>query len=319
MDRTLAPLTVVLMALFGAASPAFAQDETEETPAPPPAASGGSTIEWRVAGGASYQFETDIDDGGEFDLFRAGVGVSAAYDWTPDLRFNAAVGYEYDSYDFSGSRGFGGLDPWDDVDSLRVRVGLRYRIDEQWAVVGGPVLSFSAEDGASFSNSATAGGIVGASYRASDTFTIGFGVGVFGQIDDDTKVLPFVTFNWQAADNFAVRSSQFELGANAKGGGGLEAAWDLSDTWEIAVGAQYQTRRFRLDDDGIAPDGVGETTAVPIYVGSTWKCTPALTVSAFAGVVVGGNLRLENDGGHKITDEDYDPAPIVGARVSFTF
>ena len=64
---------------------------------------------------------------------------------------------------------------------------------------GGPVLSFSAEDDASLSDSFTGGGIVGVSYRSSETFSIGVGLGVLSQIDDDAAIFPFITLNWQAA------------------------------------------------------------------------------------------------------------------------
>ena len=317
MTRPCASLAIIVgSTVLAAAAPVAAQEEAENAPAP---ASGGVTIDWRVLGGASYQADTDMDDGGEFNLMRAGIGLNAAFDVNSELRLDATVAYQFDSYDFSGRTGFGGLDPWEDINSLRMRIGARYIIDDQWAVFGGPILSFSAEDDASFSNSFTAGGVAGASYRMSDTFTLGFGYGVFGQIDDDTKIFPFFTFNWKASDQLTIRSAELPVGMNARGGGGIEAAWALSDTWELALGAQYQTSRFRLDDEGVAPDGVGESRSVPIYVSSKWSITPNCMVGAFVGVVVGGELRLENDGGNRISEEDFDPAPLLGGRVSFRF
>jgi hypothetical protein len=276
-----------------------------------------SSIRWRLAGGAAHQFDTNIDDGGEFSLTRATGSVGVSIDLDPKWRLDLGAGYEFDAYDFSGSSGFGGLDPWGDVDSVRMRTQLSYQVNSGWSIFGGPIFGFSAERDADFTNSFTAGGLVGARFRVSSALTLSAGVGGLSQIDDDPVVFPFVTFNWQAREGFAIRSGPFDVGAS--GGFGVEAAWEITDRWELSVGAIYQSRRFRLDDEGIAPEGVGEETAFPIYVRGTWKPTPKLSVNVYGGVIVGGELRLEDDRGRRISEQDFDPAPMIGVGVRFRF
>ena len=126
-----------------------------------------------------------------------------------------------------------------------------------------------------------------------------------------------ITVNWRIDDAWTLRNGSFDLGSS--GGAGLELAWAFAKKWELAVGDQYQTRRFRLDDSGVSPNGVGEETSVPIYTKLTWQFAPSATVYVFGGVVAGGELRLENSSGNKIGEEDYDPTGIVGLRLSVSF
>ena len=37
------------------------------------------------------------------------------------------------------------------------------------------------------------------------------------------------------------------------------------------------------------------------------------------GVAAGGEIRVENSRGHKITESDYDPAVLVGLGATFKF
>ena len=52
---------------------------------------------------------------------------------------------------------------------------------------------------------------------------------------------------------------------------------------------------------------------------SRWTLAPNATVDLFGGVVVGGELLLEDDDGGRISEQDFDPAPLLGARVSLRF
>jgi hypothetical protein len=37
------------------------------------------------------------------------------------------------------------------------------------------------------------------------------------------------------------------------------------------------------------------------------------------GVLLGGQLKLEDDKGHKIIEEDYDPTPFIGINLRSKF
>jgi len=306
---TLAPLfTAVLLA-----PAASAQD-----PAPPERAPQRERLGVNVSLDAGFEhlFDTDIDDGGDVNATRFGAAAGLSFELNDRLNLGLNLGYAYDGYDFGGDSGFGGLDPWEDVHTVRAGARLTWKVDEQWAVYGGPVVRLSAESGADFGDAVTGGGIVGASYRASDRLSIGGGVGVVSQIEDDAAVFPILIVNWKISDALTARTVG---GIGASGGGGVELGWTFAEGWELALGGRYDSRRFRLEDDGPFPDGVGEETSIPLYAKLSYTARTNASFSLLAGVAVAGELRLEDDDGDRIAEEDFDPAPFIGASVTIRF
>jgi len=57
------------------------------------------------------------------------------------------------------------------------------------------------------------------------------------------------------------------------------------------------------------PNGVGEERGVPIFLRATYDFTRQLSLHLLAGVVVGGQLRVEDSSGNKLRQDDFDPAP----------
>ncbi len=273
-------------------------------------------LQWRVRGGVVHQFDSDIDSGGEFNVTRAGFDAQALYDFNTDLTLDAEIGYEFNSYDFSGSTGFGALNPWDDVHTVRIRTLLRWRMNEEWSFVGGPIFEFAAEDGADLGDGFNVGGVVSAAYRVNDDLTLGGGVLLVSEIEDDVAVFPVIIVNWRISDQWRVRNSLAPFGGY---GGGLEAVWTLSENWDLAFGTQFQWRQFKLDDTGTAPNGVGEEFSIPLYVNARWNATPNVSISAAIGISVGGEVEIQTSSGSTISNEDYDPTAIIALSASITF
>ncbi len=299
--------SVSLVAAFAALAAAPAVDAQEPDDGP---------LEWRVRGGVVHQLDSDIDSGGEFNVTRAGFDVQALYDFNTDLTLNAELGYEFNSYDFSGSTGFGALDPWEDVHTVRIRTLLRWRMNEDWSFVGGPVFEFAAEDSADLGDGFTVGGIVSAAYRVNDDLTLGGGVLLVSEIEDDVAVFPVIIVNWKINDQWKVRNSLAPFGGH---GGGLEAVWTLSENWDLAFGTSFQWRQFKLDDTGTAPNGVGEEFSIPLYVNARWNATHNVSISAAIGISVGGEVEIQTSSGSTISNEDYDPTAIIALSASITF
>lgn len=312
-------LLAAALAFSLAAVPIAAQDSEATEPG---SGDSGGGLEWdfTVGGGFEHQFETDFDgDNGDFDLTHFDIGFGVGMKFNPDLRLDLNFGYAHDGYDFGGSRGLGGADPWDDINTFRFGVLATWTFDDddRWSVFGGPIFAFSAESGADTGESFTGGGIIGVGYRASDTFTIGLGVGVMSQIEDSAAVFPIVSLNWDITDTIAVTT----VGSvGASGGGGVELGWEFVEHWTLSGGVQYRSARFRIDGTSRrTKDGVGENTSLPIYAKLAWQPTEQAELSIMGGVIAGGELRLENSRGHKIMEEDYDVAPFVGLRFSLRF
>jgi hypothetical protein len=267
--------------------------------------------ELRVAAGFGYRTDANIDHDGDFSEARFNLTAERPVNLNDQWRLSPILGYRFSAFDFSGA------EPWDDVHQLRGTVTARYALDEQWAIFGGPSIALAMESGADASDALTFGFTAGVTYKVNERLVVGGGLGVTTEIEDSATVRPVVIINWRIDDHWSLESGYFD--AAGSGGPGAEIRYHINEQWSVAGGGQYQENRFRLDEDGSVPDGVGEDTFIPIYAKATWTINKNAALEALAGVSFGGELRLDNSRGHKIFDEDYDPAPLFGLRGIFTF
>jgi len=307
--------------LLGPVSTAMGQDDTTEPAAPPDLLAVNLEPpvmpQFRVRLGAFHLFDADVDDGGEFSTSSVGIRFDSRWRVYERAAVDFSFGYAWDSYDFSGSGALTGLDPWDDVHNLAFRAILNWRIGDQYWLFGGPIVAMSAEDGADYSNAVVAGAQFGVRWRASEDFAIGIGITAISQVDDDPWVLPLVFFNWDFQENWTLRAGAFDIGS--QGGPGLEVAWLFAERLEASLGFMYEYSRFRLDDSGVAPKGVGQLESFGMYGKIAWVFNEQTRVWFTVGTPLAGTLRLENHDGRKISDEDFDPAPFLGLRAEFRF
>jgi hypothetical protein len=173
----------------------------------------------------------------------------------------------------------------------------------------------AGESGAEFDDAITAGGLLGFSYRASDDLTLGLLLGATTQIEDSAALLLVPQVDWRFAERWKLHLGLTRL---AYTGLGPELSYAPSDAWEVALGASYQNRRYRLDDHAGIDDGVGQETTLPVYVRAGWRYQ-RLRLDLFGGVAVGGQVTLEDDDGDQVQTSGYDPAPILGLNGQFVF
>ena len=67
-------------------------------------------------------------------------------------------------------------------------------------------------------------------------------------------------------------------------------------------GARYESLRFRIDEDGIAPGGVGEDKNFCFIADARYSPSRAMQFSAFAGTKFSGTLTLDDKSGNRQTD-----------------
>lgn len=263
-------------------------------------------IQFSLHGGAEHQFKTDLGGGGDFSVTRGGIGITGRTQINDDANLSFRLDYGLDAYDFSGTMAkFGTSEPWDDIHTVSLGAVLSVDVADDWSVFGGPVLQFSGESGADFGDSLTGGGLIGATYRVSESLTLGGGVGVVSQIEDDVRFFPVFALNWQITDRWSVRNTSF---AGAGSRGGLEVVYTAERYWEAAIGGAYQFKRFRLD----TMDRVGEDTAIPFWARFTYIFSDNVRVNVYGGLSFNGELTLENSSGNTIADADYDSAGVIG-------
>ena len=276
-----------------------------------------SNIQFTLSGAAAHQYETDIDDGGDLDVTRAGSELEVKVKVNEQVGVNSLFSYELSNYDFSGSTGFGGLDPWDNIHQVMIRPAVTLALDQQSMLFGSLMLILAKEDGADENDSFTAGGAMTYRRRVSETLNWGLGITVMDQIEEDAMVLPVFILNWRFAEQWTLRTGSSRLATPR--GFGVEVGWAFAENWELAFGTHVQNRRFRLDGSGLAPDGVGEETSIPVYAKLAYQINPNASVYLMGGVVAAGEVRLENSGGHKISEQDYDPAGMIGVCMEVQF
>lgn len=277
---------------------------------------GESPWRWTGQAGMLSQSESSLDTGGDVQVNRFFIEGGGAKGLAGGWRLGFSIGYGEDDYDFSGSVGFGGLDPWGRIRDLRVSAPIQYALNDAWMLYGIPSLRFNAETGASLDDGQTAGLLAGAAYRVSERLTIGPGLGVFSELEDNTSVFPILIIDWKITDKLSLETGR---GFAASRGPGLQLRWAYSPSWQFALGGRYEKTRFRLDDDGVAAGGVGEDTAVPLFALAEFAFSPDAKIGIFGGTEVGGRLRLEDASGRLIGESDLSNAPFFGASFQTNF
>lgn len=318
----IAAATLLAVPMIAVAQPAgpgaggAMEDAEGDAPGGPPAGVSAEPLSFQLTLAGSHRFETELDEGAEYDVTSFVVEPELTWNASATTAWTFSVSYALDQYDFSGSGGLGGLDPWDDVSHLSVSALVRHRLNDDWTFFGGPSIRFGAESGANLDDGLSAGGFLGAGYRVSDRLTIGPGIGLFSEIEGSVDVFPVLIVNWRIRDDLTLRTGG---GTGASRGPGLELAWQLDDSLEFALGSRYDSDRFRLDDEGVAPDGVGEEEGFSLVAGLRWRPTDNVDLAAFGGVRFAGKLVLEDEDGNELFDEDVDPQPVLGVNLSLRF
>ncbi len=308
---------IVTLAWFGA-SLAAASICAQDGPAPTGSVEARQReLGIRIRGGGLQQFETDIDDGGVFDVTRLDGGVDLAFDLSDDLDLALNFGYMRDMYDFTGGpAAFGGGSPWEDINTGRFGARINFHADEQWEFWGGPIVGVSGEDGADLGDAITGGGTLGFTHHFSDELALGAGVGVMSQIEESTAVYPIIVVDWKIDDELRLRTGG---SVSSRGGGQVELIWTFAPQWELGLGGGIESRRFRLNDNGPFPDGVGEESTLPIFARLGYDINPNAELNLLAGWVASGEIRLENRVGNLIQESDYEPTPFVGINFRLRF
>lgn len=287
--------------------------ETQETRRRTGSEPGWSTF---LRGGYVHQLDTDIDHGGSFSADRLFIqgGITYALDYHRSVSF--ALGYALDGYDFSGDTGFAALRPWKDINSYRVSMPVRWGFNKAWTVFVVPTLRFSAESGADLEDAIQGGGVAGIFYRFGDQLTMGPGIAVISQIEDNATVFPVLMVKWKITDRLSLETGR---GLGATLGPGLVLRWQASDKWGLSVGVRYEKLRFRLDDKRMAPSGIGQDRAFPIFCSVSYSFSRRAQMSLFGGAEMAGELRLEDEKGDRIAEEDYEAGGFGGITFNFRF
>lgn len=256
-------------------------------------------------------FDTEMDDGGEFSFYRFAIEGSMGRPITPKTSIDVGIDYSYASFDFSGSEGFPALDPWDDINRVGLGATIRHSLNNKWTFLVSPEINFSGEAGAEIGDSLTYRGIAGFTYNINRNLFVGTGIIATTRIEDDFIAFPGAILNWRINEKLILSSIisnvRTELGPR------LTLNYFANRKWSGSLSIGYEFRRFRLDDEGVAPDGVGDIKLMPVWVSAGYKLTDYARAEIYTGTAFFGEMELEDRNGDRIEKDDFDPLIFVGA------
>jgi hypothetical protein len=184
-----------------------------------------------------------------------------------------------------------------------------------WGFLVLPSVHLFLEDGADSGKSLVYGAVLGMSWSFGPDRRIGLGLSVFSRLEQ-VSVLPFPFVDWRLTSRLRLINP---LPAGPTGGAGLELAFDPGGGFTLGGGGAYRNIRFRLRGGGPYPGGIGAEHAILAFVHAGVRLWRVVMLDGYAGAVLGGALRVEDSGGHGISERAFDPAPLVGATVTGRF
>jgi hypothetical protein len=199
-------------------------------------------------------------------------------------------------------------------------VPFRFRVGQSASVFIAPQARWDYEKDASMSDGFTYGALAGVSWRINENLAIGPGFGAFTQLEDSgVDVFPALLIDWQISDSWNMTTGS---GLGATEGPGLTLNYQLDESLSFSLAWRYERIRFRLDDDGVAPEGVGEDENFPVVLSMQYDPNPNFSLAVFAGAKFDGKLTIENSSGREIDREAYDmvdTVPIFGFAARWRF
>ena len=275
----------------------------------------GQRKNFKLSVSAIHQFDTNLDEGGDFNVNR--YLFKLGWDKKISDTLKAGISFNYDLHDYSFSKpaAFEYLTKLKNLQSFGLATRIIYTINQDWRLVVIPSIEASKESDADLEDSLIYGGIFSAGYRVSPDLMIGTGFGIFSRLEE-VSYFPVVFINWEITDRLRL-SNPFNSGPTSPAG--LELSYTFHKSWEIACGGGYRSYRFRLKDKGIASNGILQEKSVPVWGRITLRSGSLVKVDLNTGAFLLGKLKIEDQDGHEISKDQYDTAPFIAVTISLKF
>jgi long-subunit fatty acid transport protein len=277
----------------------------------------GSPWSFTIDGGGGHQTEADLEDHpGAFAVDKWFLGAGLNYTWSPRKSVGLSFGGGRSNYDFNDATGFGNGEPWDTIEDSRLSLSMRFGFGEKGMAFIIPTVRINAEKGASNSDSRTYGLFGAFAWRLDENLTIGPGFGVFSRLEGSTQFFPILAIDWNFAERWNLSTGS---GLASSRGPGLTLTYKINEDWDIGFSGRYEDQEFRLDDKGVAAGGVGRDQSFPLVFRADLKPNPNMNFALFAGVAIGGELKLKDASDVLLEKSDYELTPLFGASFDFRF
>jgi hypothetical protein len=260
--------------------------------------------------------QVDLKDGGRTD--HAGYHLRAGAERRVDDATKLAISLQYEVHDrdFSGAGGFGSLQAWDRRHRLGLGAAVTRRTRFGWSYGLRPFINWSFESGAFSDDAMSYGTAVAIAAGISRSKRLGAGALLYRDIHGSVKASPVILVDWDFNQEWTLGNPRELHFASPSG---LEIRYRPPGNWQFALAGIYRSEDFRLDDNGIAPGGTGESSGVVGFLRATRRSTSGLTVSGYIGAVFDGELEVEDENGTRLAASKYETAPFVGLAVEGNF
>lgn len=262
-----------------------------------------------------YQFETDLDSGGQFDVQRHFIRFDASRIITRQWIVGLGLSFDFERWNFSGINGLAGVDLWDEIVRPGISIPVIYNTADGWRLMAIPSLEFAGASGAETSESLSYGTVLLAMHAFGPNLTLGLGGGVFDRLDE-WEVFPFLAIEWTFSDQLKL-SNPFEAGP--AGPAGLELVYTPTDRLEIGAGGAYRSYRFRLDDSSAVADGIGEFNTWVAFLRIGWRFGERYQLDLNGGALFDNEIKIDDKDGNHLGQTDADTAPFVGVTIKGKF
>lgn len=267
---------------------------------------------WQVDLKGTGMFGADGKQSGDFDLARFELGVSYNTSLRDDLRLRVGFSTQQSFYEFSDVTTVvpGTDDPWDHLQAYRLGGVLFWRANETWSWFGGMEVRSAFESGADFEDTLELRGTGGAEYRVSESLQFTFGIAAGTRIEDDPLVIPILGIDWRIDEKTRLASRDL----------GLILSHEIAQDWSLGLFGNFEWRDWRLDDSrSTIPGGVAREKRIVVGVEARYRPSNRFEFALEGGVVAWQKLKALDDDGRKVGDQDFEPAPYIGASVVFRF
>lgn len=255
--------------------------------------------------------EADLDDNGG-DLSIKELGIGGWHRW-PLMGGNGAFGaglqYNGRKYDFGGGATLGGVaDPFDHVEDLRATGFYEALITEEWSWFAAGTLAAGADEDADLNDGFYVEGAGGFLFQVQDGMQLGLELIAFTEIEDDPSFYLFPVIEMEINEDSRISTVKNSTDP------ALAYFFDFSDELSTYFGAGVKIRQYALDDAVLPDDSALKDQEIALRGGLTWS-RQKFTADAYVGLAF-RELTLDVDDS-EVDQDDIDPAPFVGATVSY--
>ncbi len=216
------------------------------------------------------------------------------------------VGLESENYFLDA---VGGAPIPDDINTLHLRTGLGWHMNDQWTFTGVVGPSLYRFDDIHSDDFGVSGGFL-ATYQQNPALTWTFGI--MASPDNDVPVLPIVGVRWLISDHYTL-----EVGVPK-----TRLTYHIDRQWSLYTGLDLNGTTFRAEEN------LGTKTGFPQYnnalgtyrdirlgIGASYEVLRGLRAEAEVGYSVYRRIDYSDIG----QEVQFDPAPYVRVGVSYRF